>query len=123
MERLQAVHGAEHVRPENRLRAIHKFIDEQLIFQQLRGRDHLAAAAQLISGVLHHFETPAVAEKREPQRLHVERHGLQAAVDHQGAGHARVVFEVRREEPGIGRDGEFGLQVAALPCPAREVEF
>ena len=58
----------------------------------------------------------------EAQRGQVERHGLQAALEHQGARHAGVVLEVAREEPVVGRDGGLRPQVAAAPRPAGRVE-
>ena len=51
----------------------------------------------------HGLEAPAVPVEREAERGQVERHGLQAALEHQRARHAGVVLEVPVEEPVVRR--------------------
>ena len=70
------------------------------------------------NGLRHRLEAPAVAVERVAERRQVERHRLQAGLEHQGPGHAGIVLEVAGEEPVVGRDGVLGAQIAAAPRTA-----
>ena len=118
MEGLEPVHRAQDVGVERRLRSGDQLLDEDLIHQFARGRGDLAAAAHQVRLVRHRLEAPAVPLQREARRRQVDRHGLQAALEHQRPGHAGVVREVPLEEPVARVDAIHGAQVPASPGPA-----
>src|SRR5690606_2513399 len=122
VEGLEAVDRAEEIRVESRDRPVVDLLDEDLVDELLRARDHLTAAEQLVLLLGNRLEAPTVAVERVAEAREVERHHLQAALEHEGARHARVVLEVSGEEPVVRRDGLHGAQIAAPPGTARAVE-
>ena len=122
VEGLESVDGAEQVGVEGRDRAGDDLFDEDLVAERLGlGRD-LAAAAEHEGLAFDRFEAPAVVTDRVAEPGQEEGHRLQAALEHQGAGHAGVVVEVTREEPMIGGDRGAGREIAAIPGAAADLE-
>src|SRR5262245_63917700 len=122
VERLQSVHGAEDVGVERRYRSGDQLVDEDLIHDLLRRRRRLPPAAERVLGLGYRLEAPTVALEREAERRHVDRHRLQASLEHQRPWHARVVLEVTLEEPVIGTQRQPCSQVAPLPWTAARIE-
>ena len=48
---------------------------------------------------------------------------MQAALEHEGAGHAWIILEVAGEKPIVGPDGRDGAQVTTLPGSAFRIEI
>ena len=96
VEGLHAVDRAEQVGVERRHGPGHDRLDEDLVDQLAGGRRRLPPAAQPVGLVRHRLEAPAVLQG-VAQGGQVHRHGLEAALEHQRARHARVVLEVAGE--------------------------
>src|SRR5579872_3792263 len=118
MKCLQPVDRAEDIGEEHRYRPADQLVDEQFIDEQLGGGCGLTTAAQRVHDLRNGLKAPAVALQREAERAHVKRHGLEATLKHQGAGHAGIVAEVALKEPVVGSKAPLGPQVATLPGAA-----
>src|SRR5262249_18470716 len=87
-----------------------------------RRRDHLAAAAERERFARDRLEAPAVMLEHEPERHHIKRHGLEHALVHEHARHARIVLEVAIKEPILQQDLHHRLEIAALPRPTLKID-
>ncbi len=99
MEGFETVDGGEDVGVDCGCGAVDDFFDEDFVDEFAGFWGGLAAAAELVGCVGDGFEAPAVAFEGVAERGDVEGDGLEAAFEHEGAGHAGVVFEVAVEEP------------------------
>ena len=122
VERLHAVHRAEHVCVQRGAGIRRERGYEDLVHDRAAGRADLVAAAHHAGLPRRGLEAPPVPVHREPERGQVELHGLQAALEHQRARHARVVLEMPVEEPVAGGHSGLGPQVAAPQRPSRRIE-
>ena len=117
-----AVDEAEDVADDGRVRPVPDLFDVDLVDHALGSRVDLAAALQFDRVVRHRLESPAVGTHRVAERSQVERHGLDAGLDHEVAGHARVVLEVPVEEPRVVGDRRLAAHEAATPRTTPRVE-
>ena len=98
---LDAVDGDQDIGDDGRERTGRHLGDEDLVGQLLAVRGDLTAAAHARGAPRYRFESPAVTGDGVPAGGEVERDGLQTAIGHEGAGHARVVVEVAVEVPVV----------------------
>ena len=122
VEGLETIDSAEQVGEHRGHRPGADLGDEDLVDRVAARRRDLAAAPHQVLLVGNGLEAPAVAVDGVAHRREVDRHRLQAALEHQRAGHAGVVLEVAGEVPVVGRDRRLGAQVAASPGAAARVE-
>ena len=122
VESAEAVDRAQEVGVQHRDGPVMNFLDEDLVGDLLGARDDLAATQELVLLVWDGLETPTILLECVAEPGHVEGHHLQAALKHQGAGHAGVVLEVSAEKPVVGMDLGDGLHVAAAPGTALGIE-
>ncbi len=122
MQCLDAVDGDQDVGDDGRERASRHLGDEDLVGQLLAVRGDLTAAAHARGALRHRLESPAVTGDGVTAGGQEERDGLQTALGHEGAGHARVVVKVTVEVPVVPAHGRLGPEIAATPRPAGRIE-
>ena len=123
MEGFQTVHSDQDVGDERRLGARPQLGDEHFVRDVLARGRHLSTAQHRDRGTGNRLEPPAVPLDGVAASGEIEGHRLQAAVEHQGAGHARVVQEMPLEVPVVRAHRRFGPQVATPPRPTVRVEL
>ena len=122
VEALQPIDRTQDLGHEARQRAVVNLSDEDFVHQLLAGGRDLPATTQLERHILDRLETPAILVQGVAAGREQDVHGLQAAIKHQGARHARVVVEVAVEEPQVGPDIQFSSEIATLPRSTVQVE-
>ena len=123
MERGLAVDESEHVTDHRRMGAVPDLLHVQLVGDVVRLRVDLASTLQVERLLGERLETPTIGTGRVTQCGEIERHRLDARLDHEVARHAGVVLEVPVEEPGIARDRGLAAHEAASPRSTRRVEL
>ena len=123
MKCLEPIHGAQQVCVERGHGSVVDILDKDLVDQLLRAGRDLAPAAQREGLCRHRLEAPPVTIDGVAQASQVKGHRLQATLEHQGARHAGVVFEVPVEIPALGIDLHDGLEGSSSPGPAAYVKI
>ena len=123
VEGTEAVDGAQKVRIELGDGTVVDLFDEDLIGQLPAAGCHLPAAQELVGLVGDGLEAPAVAVDGVAEGREVERHGLDAALEHERPRHARVVLEVAVEEPVVRADLAHALEIPSPPGAALGIEL